>query len=278
MDSLLDISSSRRNIDAQETNTFIVAKAPQPEVKAEQNSPTLAVNSAAEVLEILRDQPSFEQLRLCLKWLIRPNQDFDIKTPAPLTTQIIAVLVSDVIPSYWSILRGDQHSKEKQGLLKCLASITGIGALIARLRYLQNSNANLEVTHTPIDGSKSVDILEVLDAILQGDLVLFNMWVDLNLHVKKSIRQQILWKEVISLLASGRVVSVAAEALVSLKDRESQYSWLGESSSFTAWLGTNIRRLALMSSKHGNEVFAPAASMLGRALSLGHNGLLPLGL
>lgn len=273
MDSLLNISSSKRNTEVQEEHSITVTKTSEPRIKSNRNPATSTFSNATEILGILKDQPSFESLRSCLKLLIRQNEGFDIKTPGPISTQIIAVLVGNIIPNYWTVLQDDIHLKERQWLLKCLAIVAGIGALIARLKFLQNSGKKSEPACSPTHGSKSVEVLEVLDAILNQDLVLSNIWTDLSIHVKKPVQRQILWKELISLLASGRLISVAAEALTLLEDRESKFSWLGESSAFTTWLGTNIRKLALMSDKHGNDLFAPAAVMLSRALSLGHNGM-----
>jgi telomere length regulation protein len=77
------------------------------------------------------------------------------------------------------------------------------------------------------------DFLSVLAAIIGEDTFLLGIWTDINALIMKPIQRTLLWKEVISLIGSGKLPSISAEAnSISKMKSETieQDSWLANGS------------------------------------------------
>ncbi|CAF9904661.1 MAG: hypothetical protein GOMPHAMPRED_002910 [Gomphillus americanus] len=269
MDSLLSISSSKGVSEVSDAGPVEVLSSRHIKPESTSIPTTTRFFDAKEVLHALQNRPSLETLSASLKWLSKPG-NFRIKAPGPLSTEIIASIVNDVVPHFWPILREKNHSKERRWLLYTLTSVSGLGALLARLKLVLRKNPSPVGSPKKDDINDPIQVLEVLDALQQGDTFLTTVWADIQQFVQNPTQRTILWKELVSILASGRLLSVAAEALNSLDSEGKQFSWLGEGSVFTKWLGENINTLARNSKQHGMEALNSAALMLGKALSLGY--------
>ena len=269
MDSLLKVSSSKGASEVGDAGPVEILSSRY--VKPETTStPTITrFSDAKEVLHAIQNRPSLETLSASLKWLSKP-ENFRIKTPGPLSTEIIGSLVNDIVPHFWPILRDKNHSKERKWLLYALTSVSGLGAVLARLKLVLGKHSTLVGGQKNYNVNDSTQILEVLDTLQEGDTFLTTIWADIHQFVQNSTQRTILWKELVSILASGRLLSLVAEALHPLESERKLFSWLGEGSVFTKWLGENINTLALNSKQHGVEALNSAALMLSKALSLGY--------
>lgn len=112
----------------------------QPENETRQNP--IHISSTEEALETLKNQPSFNDLKSVLDFFERET-NFSISSPSPLAAQLVHVLVSEVIPNYWSILhessgksKRNKHSHILKLLLDSVRSITGINAILLNLKRL----------------------------------------------------------------------------------------------------------------------------------------------
>lgn len=112
---------------------------------------------------------------------------FSLSAPGPQSAAIVHLLVTDIVPNYWALLsegsiEGDAAvqgslSRDARLLLQCLASITGLNAILTHIKaLLQESKLSAKESSRP-DLVIHVSIfLDLLVAILDGDKALRNIW------------------------------------------------------------------------------------------------------
>lgn len=125
-EALVEISTSSRLI--------------QPANETLQNPTQLS--NAKDALEILKNQPGSEDLKSVLDFLNK-DSNFSITSPGPLASQLIHVLVSEVIPNYWNIIHGgngkaksNRQSHNLKLILSSIRSMAGINAILLNLKRL----------------------------------------------------------------------------------------------------------------------------------------------
>ncbi|KAF3389275.1 DNA replication checkpoint protein tel2 [Penicillium rolfsii] len=237
--------------------------------------------SSQQVVQILKSHLSNDELAVALAALdpfnkSREINDLDIRIPGPTTAQILQILVSTTIPNHWASLNGkDSTAKDarcRAALLRCLSSIAGIGSLVAQLRTLIASSraaahkADGQNNHVMIR-----DLLSVLAVLLEPKDFLHRIYNDIVSLQGNRNRQQVAWKEFVSLVAAGKILSMAAEALTIANASEliSSVCWIGDGPRYATWLGGNIAYLASKIKDDVND-WASIALLTGRALSLGY--------
>ena len=241
-----------------------------------------AISNPEDVLEALRAKPDHATLSRALRWLdgkAEQVDDFNIKKPGPKAAQIIFTLISDIVPDYWEILRG-QGGHNTKLLVQCLSSVAGIGAIISRLRLLltmlKDSQKRAEVT--VVSKTQPVEtLLSVLETILAKEGFLTTIWHDIEGCNLPPSHKSLQWKEFVSLVASGKVLSIASEANLTLGDLSSNikdWSWVGDGSQYAKWLGRSMQ-LAVKAIK-GDDVEGQKAlsQLLSKGLTLGYTGML----
>lgn len=249
--------------------------------------PTLELDqniSWRQFIDLLKSRPTTDDLSTILAALdpfnaSRDAQGFDIRIPSPATAQILQVLVSTTIPDHWRTLNAKgkkpKDAKTRAALLRCLSSVPGIGSLVAQLRSLI---ATARATTKQTEGSSSKliirDILSICAALLEPKDFLFRLKSDISLFYDHQTRQQVAWRELVSLIAGGKVLSTAAEALTLVEDSVSlrSISWVGDGSRYTSWLGGNIAYLISKLSTDAEKDWSSVALLTGRSLSLGYSG------
>lgn len=236
--------------------------------------------SPEDILNALKSKPDSELLTRVLRWLdpgaVKPDQ-FNTRIPSPKATQIIFLLVSETIPDYWvTWQRADNPIllSQKKLLLRCLCSVSGLGAVTARLRVLidlkEDARSNAKVTQ----GSKSKalkELLDVLESLLKGKNFVSRIWTDISSLIPIPSQRTLLWRDFITTIAGGRVLSLAAEAdnVVNQSSPDSrERCWIGDGSQYSSWLGQN---LAYSLTGHVQN-FEALAQLFSRALKLGHIG------
>ncbi len=252
---------------------------------AEQN-----ITSPDEALKALCSKPDYETLSKALRYLDPDASDFKIKLPGPKAAQLVNALVANIIPDYWSVLGGgstpsksknaQKQSRERDVLLKCLSSVAGLGAILVQLRSLNVlSRDGADKTANSGLSLHMKDFLSVLAAIIGEDTFLLGIWTDINALIMKPIQRTLLWKEVISLIGSGKLPSISAEAnSISKMKSETieQDSWLANGSRYSVWLARNIVFMASTITLNHEEGWTALAQLLGRSYSLGYTGKLIL--
>ncbi|KAJ5237165.1 hypothetical protein N7489_007256 [Penicillium chrysogenum] len=238
--------------------------------------------SSRHIIDLLKSSPDREQLSAILAALdpfskSKTPKDFDLRIASPITAQILQLLVSTTIPDHWGSL-GAKDSKGKDAkaraaLLRCLSSVAGLGSLVAQLRSLINA---ARVSAQQAQGSSSQlgirDILAVFSALLEPKDFLFRLSTDISVIYDNKTRQQVTWRELVSLVAAGKILSTAAEALTVVDESKSvsSISWIGNGSQYASWLGCNISHMAAGLAPNNESDWASVALLTGRALSLGY--------
>ncbi|KAJ9304297.1 hypothetical protein DTO217A2_6261 [Paecilomyces variotii] len=240
-------------------------------------------SSADYILEVLKSKPDHDQLFDVLTNIDPSNKsrtaNVDIRVPGPTTALILQQLVSTTVPDHWSSLQ-DSHAETgrrtkghrlRAALLRCLCSVPGISAIVAQLRNL----LSVQVTQGEKNSGKSLvirDTISVLSALLKPKDALFRIYADITATYDKAVQRQIACKELISLIAAGRVLSTAAEGLASVSDLDSSegISWVGEGSSYASWLGQSISTFISKINSEDHNSWKSVGLMVGRALSLGY--------
>ena len=265
--------------------TVTLRQRPQPEeshldevgpVKPLVQTERAALKSPDNVLELLRSRPDTDALEDVLIYLSkRQTRDgFNIRVPSPSAAKIINELISTTIPNFWDGIDG-----LKTLLLDTLRSVAGIGAIVARLRLLTSSSKVANQAAQTSDSTHSVlQLASVLSQLLTSDDTTFRVLADIRRLVDNQVKQDLLWKEYLVSVASGRIIAVVAQAedvtntTVIIKEK----SWLSDGHKYSAWLGRNVaymvRRLARPPDKFDINA---AAQMCGKAFNIGYAGRYP---
>ncbi|KAI9720016.1 MAG: hypothetical protein M1812_003142 [Candelaria pacifica] len=248
-----------------------------------------SISSPDDALHILRAEPDYAALSEVLAYL-NPSRvhasNFNIKAPSPKAAQLINELVGNIIPTFWRVLNETspiesskktalpRYSEERQQLLQCLSSVTGLGAIVARLRSLiASSDASTTNASAPDSSAHVAELLTVLTNLTSQNDFLSVSWVDINNLVPTQAQRTMLWKEFISLLASGKVLSVSAQANDILKKSSQEMVeeyWIGSGAAYAAWVGRNVATMASRLDYDQQDAWKMLAQLFGKTLSLGY--------
>ena len=251
------------------------------------NEPARDATSSTYILDVLKSKPDRDNLSQVVNVLdpsnksIMPDQ-FDIRIPSPISSQILQTLVSVTIPDVWDTLNAKSKdskplgSKLRAALLRCLCSVAGVSSLVAQLRSLiaasHSSSAEAKGSSSDI---RVRDIVEILSALLEPSDFLFRVNADICAVYPNEMQKQVSWRELVSLIAASRVLSTAAESLTLANDlsRLNKVSWVGEGPKYASWIGDNICRFCSKIDLNDEDAWKAIASFTGRALSLGYTGI-----
>jgi telomere length regulation protein len=247
-------------------------KASEPslqEIKSPSVQDAVHVDSASSALEALRSQPSQETVTSSLKYMT--SAGFSLLLPEPLNASIAHQLVNDTLLHYWRPLRQSSQSKQ---FAKILRNPTGLGHIITRLRSLiADSRQKKSPGETQDQADNIEDLLEVLDAALSADSTSNLVLQDVQTHCKNDAQKKMIWREYLSQIASGRLISVVAEAEDVLKSKGTARtaSWLADGNVFADWLGRNIAAVLKDPNMHEERQYA-LVEFCSKTLSLGYTG------
>ncbi|TGJ85863.1 hypothetical protein E0Z10_g2883 [Xylaria hypoxylon] len=229
--------------------------------------------SPEEALESLKNQPSYDTLLAVLEYLGNGGQNkpkFDIRTPGPLSAQIIHMLVTEIVPNYWTVLQESSDRAGIDALLACLRSLPGINAALTYVRSLIR-----EVKSQPKDSGSShvifnlIYTLSLLADLLGDDGEVMRIW-DHIVSTKDTTRVRPLRRELLSLFTSGKIVSLSAEAedICRQASQLTEPRWIADNKQYISWLARNQVQWAKSQSRE--EDLELCAELGARALRLGH--------
>ncbi|KAK5658841.1 hypothetical protein OQA88_1653 [Cercophora sp. LCS_1] len=231
-----------------------------------------------DALETLRHEPDYELLASTLKFLRSSEPSgFDIRAPGPLSARLVHILVSEIVPNYWAVLREDSKGKGSclEHLLWCLRSVTGVNAVLARIKaIIQEARSESREKGKKQDFSLDLSIiLELLHNVIHDNRSVLDTWNTAAAGLDTRALRPLI-PELLAIFGGGRIVSLAAEA-ISLLDADPEtgkgtreYVWLGNSLRYTRWLGENIIQGKLApETAEQNKFFS---GLLGKGLHLGH--------
>ena len=264
------------------------------EVKQTVSTPAPETNRSPDtpegILEILRHQPDFESLSSILPHLNSSDGLFDIKSPSPIAAQLVNVLVAEIIPSYWSILKsqpsginkkskaaGKEH--EKLLLLECLRSVTGLNAILGRIRALFQEEKETKTNKDAVGLSGKFSVLryyvEVVQEILEPDWVVKKFHTNIQRTIANSSRQAALWQEFVALICGGKILSNAAEAVAIINESSNKIEdryWIADGALYCSWLGRNFCRWMRLIPAGEAPTWKNYTSLVSKSLRLGHTG------
>jgi telomere length regulation protein len=233
------------------------------------------VDSAQSALEALKSQPSQETVSNALTYMT--SDGFSLLLPEPLNASIAHQLVNDTIPHYWRPLG---KSPLKKLLARTLRNPTGLGHIITRLRSLIIESQQRKSPSEIQDQTENIeDLFDVLDAVLRRPDTSALVFYDIQVHCKTDTKKKLIWREYLSQIASGRLVSVVAEAEDVLKSKGSSITamWLADGNAYADWLGANIAFMMRQVEDRGgidnsDEHTVAAVELCSKSLVLGYTG------
>lgn len=229
----------------------------------------IPVNSPESALSALKNEPSRGTVSNVLKYLTIDG--FSLLLPEPLNASIAHQLINDTIPHYWRPLRDTPQQKL---FARILRNPTGIGHAVTRLRSLIGDGRQKKAPNETRDPSEHIeDMLEVLGQILEPDRTSSLILQDVQAHGKNVMQKKLLWKEYLAQIASGRIISAAAEAqdVLKLSPSANTTCGLADGKVFAAWLGRNIA-LLMKDSIQDEEQLTAVVELCSKALNLGYTG------
>lgn len=287
MESLLKIAKENPSQEARDDQLKEVSPSKISLVEEIPETSESNITTPEDALAILKSSPTRIAVNKALNFFDPAKASegvFDITLPGPLSAQILHALVGTTIPDQWDAVSVEKQSnnapngsngRPKGVLLRCLSSASGIGALVAQLRTLIASRKS-----TRGDGARSSpqilihDILHILSLLLKPEDLLLRIYSDVAKKIDKPTQKQLLWQELTSLLAAGKVLSTAAEALSITTSTTTSLSkvWLGDGKAYASWLGRCIGHMVSKLQADDSQGWKYLATFAGRSLNIGYPG------
>lgn len=245
--------------------------------------------SADAALGILRNEPDYETLVSVLRYLLTDKASVDVRQPTPLSAQLVQVLVTAIVPNYWTLLRDESTKGQKKRtdlelLLACLRSVTGLSALVVRLRALL-AETKTKKTTTGSNTTATDDqpgnpawqlrtLVEVLAELLASDEAVAQIWNASTAGADDDAKKRPLAQEFLSVVGGGRIVSLVAEAETVVRSEFSAEklpaTWVANGKEYSLWLAKGITRWVSQDAKPEDQ--KAQGGLLGKALRLGYPG------
>ena len=257
-----------------------------------------------DAIAALKHKPDSSTLAHCLQILSGTSPDGSVqedheasvqtpslKAPGPQSSRVAALLVDEILPHHWTsfntsaaplrknassaIKRGRAELRARNSFLQCLRTITGLSALTAAL---VRATAALAAGGKRIAEARLVgqvqDLLEVISGAIANVKAVSRLWVELrDAYGGEEMKILVAWKELVGLLAGGRLLSVCLEAITAIRTHGGRAGkklhWLDDPKRYSKWLGQSLLRMLEPSPAEDNTVKATAL-MCGRALHLGY--------
>ncbi|CAN9343481.1 unnamed protein product [Alternaria alternata] len=228
----------------------------------------LFVNSTESALGVLKNQPNRKTVNKVLSYLT--TEGFSLLLPEPLNASIAHQLINDTIPNYWRTIEGSIEVSKLEDILR---NPTGLGHLNTRLHSLIADSRQKKAPGDARNTAEHIaDTLEILSSVLSGYETSHRVLQDVLTYGKNSTQRKLIWKEYLAQVASGRLLSIAAEAEDILKKSDGFYQdavWVADGKEYAAWLGRNIAIL-LERSSSSEEGLTAVIELCSKALSLGY--------
>lgn len=243
---------------------------------------TRSLSSPEDILQVLRSQPDLDQLIAALNALHSHafGPQFNIHAPGPLQSQIINTFITNTIPDFWSTL----DAKCAQTLVSCLSNVAGFNAILARVRLLSSETGMSQAGQR--QGASNVKVLlDVMQTLFKGKYVISLVYTNLSSSVPQKLKRDIIWKDLVNMLGTGKVVSIVAQALDHAKATQKTMGvrlsdmWLANGSEYATWLGLNMGLMLVNAPDHGaGHVVSATAQLLTKSFSFGYSNSILHGL
>ncbi|KAI9760076.1 MAG: hypothetical protein M4579_001909 [Chaenotheca gracillima] len=268
-----------------EENALVPARS-----QASRSHQSLQISNLDDALQLLRSKPSKDDLTTTLRYLENESkQNSTIHTPSPRAAQLANLLVGTVIPDFWNTFKSkdslDFNERSAQELpvlsaevhifLTCLKTVPGLGAIIARLRSLLTLfGDSKDKAKSSVYAQHLSDLLEVTTLLLNDDNYVWVIWQNSSRLRDIPTKLVALWKEFISLICMGKLLSTAAEASTVLEKSAAETPpnyWISDGARYSRWLGRNVHHMLICMDAEDQTSLVSLAQFLGRSLSLGYS-------
>ena len=232
------------------------------------------LDSVPDVIHVLKHEPDFASVERVVHFLGKANPQVDIKIPSPTATPILHLLVSDVLPNYWEQIFEDESAKKlAKATLRCLRSIPALGAIVARLRMFAAESGAKDQRGTAFLVSRTARLIHLLEKVLATDTVLLEISTHIQECGASDTQRRLLCKELVAIVASGKLVSAVSEAEdgVKLYGNYQGRSWIGVGQEYGAWLGRNVGEFVSHMPKE--RLDGVCSQLISKSLSLGYTGM-----
>jgi telomere length regulation protein len=213
----------------------------------------LSEDEAKDTVQVLTSQPSQEALQGLLT-RFEPTAHI----PSSSTASIIFALVNTTIPQLWRTLPPSTN----QHIVRCLASVAGVNALLMRADQL-----HAQIRHTPSPNEKTQleDVIQVLELILEngrfGAVKVFE-------NARTSDMQgRLVMSEYIALVAGSKILNLVSRVSMELEEK----SWIADGREYSKWLGRQCAGAII-----GLPDLPEVSTLLGKALSIGYPSSFPI--
>lgn len=259
----------------------------EPESTQQTKSPSSRhPQSLDEALGALSSKPDIDTLSDVLEWLISHDEStgkLNIHGERPQVSRIARTLVDNILPDYWSLasqsrLAGNYTLKDAFQI--CLSSATGLSVIIARLGAILRAQDEIQ-GQSHVKASEQARLLqelfELLHRILIPEYFMFSIWQD-TMHLSLDVVQNsITWRELVNLLANGKIISLAAQADRFISERSMDISeghWLGDGAQYSRWGGRRLEYMICSLNADKVDGWKQCSQLFERFLSLGYAGIL----
>jgi telomere length regulation protein len=240
-----------------------------------------------DVLEILKHEPDYDSLIASLEYLKKGDSNFSITSPSPLSAQLVHILVSETVPTYWNVLHTSQNGNNsrilgrRKGLsnldllLSCLRSVMGLNAILLSLnQFIQNAKETKKTIGRPNILGLLNTLLEALSALLEGtgtiEGIAHNIWNTSDSRLK----QKAVWNEFLGIV-SGKILGISAEAedvINELSKKIGEKHWVSNGRLYSNWLACNISHWAQSPTSDTENDLKSRADLLSKSFRLGYTG------
>ncbi|UNI14642.1 telomere binding protein [Purpureocillium takamizusanense] len=281
MDGLLTPVSTTYLKATRDTEPLLKEVKPAQEVK-ETTIPS-KVSSPDEALEILKNQPDYDTLIAVLRFLAPDSSSataFHLQTPSPKSAAIVHILVTEIIPNYWTLLKEESthdgtgplsaNADDAELARRCLRSVTGLNAVITHLKtILQEFKAEGKGPKRPDLHLHLTLFMDLLGGLLEGQHTIRAIWISSTTRLAEAAPRKIQSQQLLSAISSGRILSTAAEAAVVGTDEVPANSrWLTDGIEFSKWISLNVASWVKREPEGVETAFC--ADLIQRSLSLGY--------
>ncbi|EMR11751.1 hypothetical protein PNEG_00183 [Pneumocystis murina B123] len=230
------------------------------------------MNDIERILNTLSSQPSLQELLSVLEVIFRFQEKEEIVSCE--NAKIMNILTNEILPEYLPLILSKDITlsgeKMKKYLLGCLSSVSGIKAILLRIKKMTMENGN------SFFFQHIAELLEILQEIFcsEGRLILVWMRCHSGINENKSIKSfsSHIWDEYVSLIAGGKLLGITSEGLLKLwkycEIDQRPVFWIADCSKYVEHFGNEI--VASINDSRFNEKMEKDFSVLtARLFSLG---------
>ncbi|KUI57571.1 DNA replication checkpoint protein tel2 [Cytospora mali] len=266
---------SRTYLKSEDTGKTLIQETKTNSQKAT-STPNSKLSSFDDVIDVLRNEPDYDALISALRYLFKAvggGGHFMSGASGPQTARVIQILVTEIVPNYWTLLKESSTENETSDvafLLDSLRSLAGLNAILLRLRTLtqEQKSETADVKRSDIVLNLNI-LLELLCELLDGSDRTSQLWTSTSAN-SDSMKKRILSREFVNVIGGGRIVSLSAEADALVpQEAKGKIIWIADGVEYSKWLARNVVSWSKRASSP--EEMKLAADLLSKAMHLGYS-------